>query len=229
MILDWPTDLRPSRSEFWLEPHTAENTSPFTRQQQVYVLPGDRWVCVMRFSRKNRRASARLDALLAELGGRAGRIRIPDFRRFTPAGRIHDPFLFPFADGTLFADDTDFLDTPPRPPRVTETVYGSVLPTAGWMPSVPGLLLAGDYVQFGENRLHILTRDLNTDQWGEGLLHVRPTIPATYPLASGQVVGWTGCTGVFRAKDDQLARNPTEPGLFSSFQLEFRQEVPCPA
>lgn len=228
-ILDWPKNLAPSQAEFWLEPHTAANESPFTRQRQIYSLPGDRWVCSMRFNNRDRHASARMDALLAELGGRAGRIRISDFRRATPLGRIRDPFLFPFGDGTFFADDTEFEDSPPLPQRVSVTSYGSAIPVAGWMPSIPGLLLAGDYVQFGENRLHILTRDFDTDEAGAGVMHVRPLIPATYPLQAGQTVTYSSCTAVFRAKDDSGARNQTEPGLFSSYRLNFVQEVPCPA
>ena len=226
--IEWPADIAPSTSEFYLEEHTAGVSSPFNRRQTVMPMPGERWLCKLTFNRKKGRVSDRIEALVARMEGRANKVSLFDFRRRFALGAVNSPPPMIFSDGTAFSDGTTFIDTPP-PPVVDGDSYGRAIPTRGWAVNSVGHLVVGDYVAFGPNRLHRLVEDLDTDADGKGVLHVRPPIPATYPLASGQVVTINECRAEFRAKTDGQGRNPTVPGDFSSYTLELEQEVPCPS
>lgn len=86
----WPTDIVPFATSFYLQPHTGGSESPFTRQSKVYGLSAPRWVCRMSlrapysadaFGGDQVEWGERLDALLAQIEGRQGRVLLWDFRR----------------------------------------------------------------------------------------------------------------------------------------------------
>jgi hypothetical protein len=179
----WPADLLPNRAEWALVNNTQVFQSALSGDEQTLALPGSRWVANLTFSRVNGLASdkaRRLRAFLAALGGRAGRFYLPVHDALAPAGS---------ALGT------------PLIAKYGQT--GTSLATKGWTPNQAGVLLAGDYVQYG-NELNMLAADAAADADGKATLTlVRPI--RTSPLVGDALVVSSPCA-LMALVDDEQAR-----------------------
>ncbi|MCK8787636.1 hypothetical protein M0638_25035 [Roseomonas sp. NAR14] len=227
-LLDWPTDLRPSSATFWLEANTATSMSPLNRASQVIVRDGARWRCDLTFEKRNRWVAGRLDALLAELDGSGGEVRVWDFRRPRPQGTGSvggEPVNTRFTDGTAFSDGTAFLDLVPlgAPQLAAAAAKGTdTLATEGWGISET-VLLPGDYVGIN-GRLYMNLYAAGTDALGRCSLKIRPRL--RYAAAAGTPLVLERPPARFRLADNGQGANRTEPGLFSSYTISLLESLP---
>lgn len=83
---DFPTTIRPASVRWVLRTNTQSHTSPLSGAVQTYELPGARWECTLEFKDLTREEIATLEAKLALLRGRAGRIRLWNHARETARG-----------------------------------------------------------------------------------------------------------------------------------------------
>lgn len=227
----WPSDLEPSAMEFYIEANTAAFASPFTRQERVLERPGSRWIVSMTFDTQNAARTARIDALLASMKGRAMPVELFDFRRPTPAGsgRALDDLsttITEYTDGTRFADGTAFLEGISGQPRVGITSQtGDSILTTGWAIRETNVLKAGDYVEFGNNRLHMVTEDATTDFQGQVYLRIAPPVVSRNELIEGTLISIRPATGLFRLQDDRQGRNRTISPVIGSYSVNFVEVI----
>lgn len=159
--IEWPSDLVPWAMEYYLQPQSGGTESPFGRQTKIYGLSAPRWVCRMSLRGGYNGETGvpgwgpRIDALLAKLKGRQGRVSIPDFRRTSLRG-----------SGVLTNEAA-------ASGAMTMAVTGDPLSI---------LARQGDYVG-GDGRAHILKGDLVTDAFGDAVAQFEP--PLARPISAG--------------------------------------------
>lgn len=203
--LVWPTDLVPFAQLFYLRPHVGGSESPFTRQTKVYELSAPQWACRMTFrggydgTRAQGAFGPRLDAFLAQMGGRASRVAIYDFRRSTWRG------VDTSGAGNEAASEGD----------TTMIVTGLV----------PGeTILTGDYIG-GDGRPHIIMADVTVGGSGTAEVTFKPALAADV-AEDEAIIG--NPTGWFRLTSDDAGANMTEVGGLSSYDLEFAEDLGPP-
>lgn len=224
----WPTDLVPVSCEFFLQFNTTKFSSPITRGSQVLRRQGEAWRCAIKTRPLLRAETQAMDARLAKLKGAFGTIKLYDFSRPEPLGsnltqselpntRFEDsgsPLVrTEFSDGTEFSGGDDVVQ-----------VWGAHLFgatqvfTRQWLPSTDGLLLAGDYVGIDE-RLYILTEDVNSDASGRATMSIAPPLKAQ--VASLTEVVRVRPTANFRLIDDMQPNR--DAGFLTEFHLSFEE------
>jgi hypothetical protein len=226
-VYDWPLALRPSGTEFFIEPNTLRTESPLSRATQVLARPGARWVATLTFNQRQQSIAGPLDAFLAKLDGSEHEVRLFDWRRPLPRGIATargSALITEFTDGFRFTDTTGFLDQPATPQTVSPAAQNAdTVATGGWAVSTTGILLAGDYIGLG-GRLYMVTADANSDSLGRATLSIRPRLRVAVP--SGVAVVTTRPTARFRLVDNQQGRNSTVPGPWSTYNLSFVESLP---
>lgn len=85
--LEWPNDICPASLTWRPESNTKTFRSPFNGVSQTVRFPGTRWVCSLTFNNLSDEKSRRIDALIAELDGEYGRVKIHDWGRGGSTGR----------------------------------------------------------------------------------------------------------------------------------------------
>jgi hypothetical protein len=204
MPLSWPSDLQPTTSSFWLEANTIATTSQLSRATQTIIRPGARWRCDLTFEHRDPVNSARLDALIAQLGGAGEEAYMFDFRRPFPAGTAFNPA--PAVPSLLYA----------AAPMAT-TIY-----SIGWRPNET-IFQQGDYVGIN-GRLYINCNATTSDGSGNAPLTIRPALleqtPAGLPITTYQP------TSRFRLADGSQGANRTQSGRFSSYAISFIESLP---
>jgi hypothetical protein len=84
---DWPDDLAPYTTAFYLQSHTGGTESPLNRQTKTYELSAPRWLANLQlrggYDGEDGAAEfgPRVDAFLAQLRGGTSRVALYDFRR----------------------------------------------------------------------------------------------------------------------------------------------------
>lgn len=135
----------------------GQTVSPFTKESQEFLWPGEQWA--MSFDMPpmvSRAVAADWQAFALKLKGKYGRFLAGDPSAKNPRG---------VATGT------------PLVKGAGQT--GNTLLTDGWTNSVTGILLKGDYFQIGtgsSSRLHMITEDANSNGSGEALLTFEPAL-----------------------------------------------------
>lgn len=207
----WPDDLVPSGSSFKLQPHTGGSESPFSRVSKIYELSAPRWTCSLSFKavRGSRWGQGkhvigqRLDGLIAQLRGRANRIRIWDFD-------------FPDPRGALGLAGVGNLAALKGATSITLT---------GLPPGAP--VMAGDYVG-GDGRPHLIVSPTFApvaavaDGSGEAVVSIMPPLSANVALNAAT---FRKVTALFRLAGDDLGDNFNEVDQLLPYSLQLIEDL----
>jgi len=145
----------PSSSSFGIKYNTQINTSTLSGSTQTIEIPGARWVCSLSFSDLEPYEGRLMSAFLAQLRGSSGRFFLTDFTHPAPRGSISAP-------GAVTVNGANQV--------------GNTVTTSGWTASQSGLLLKGDYFQFSNGELKMVTKDVTSDVSGNATITFEPPI-----------------------------------------------------
>ncbi|MDW3570960.1 hypothetical protein N4235_08520 [Enterobacter asburiae] len=192
--LEWPEDVCPASLTWRPESNTKTFRSPFNGASQTVRFPGTRWICSLTFSNLTDDKSRRIDALVADLDGEYGRVKIRDWGR---AGR-----------------------TPAGNPVVSDANQtGNQLGSKGWTPGRL-VLRTGDYFTVNDE-LKMVTADVTSTAAGTAVIPFAPMLRAS-PPANGKIEVAMPY-GIFKLKDNQQGAGNRIPGGFTSYTLEFEE------
>lgn len=220
-LLVWPQDLAPSEQQFFLETNVGVLESPFSRTTQTITRGGPRWVCSMGFEALGPEAAAQMDALVNQLDGPAGEVRLWDWRRPVPSLMSSGTLTF----GALSFGSLSFVGYPATGRPVTAGVQAAgadTLATSGWPASAP-LFRAGEYVELA-GRLHMVVAAVSSDGSGNAAIGIRPRLRAS--VAAGVELSLVRPSARFRLTGNSEGRNRTGNGIFSSYALTFVESLP---
>lgn len=195
--LNWPLDIRPAQQSFYIKPLTTRFENPFTGQVQVLERDAARWVTRIELRRPEKDAR-RLDALVAALRGSVGHVFIPHFVRLKARGSL--------AGSPQLASGT-----------------GTTLTITGFTPDAPGVLIAGDYIQTSQGRVHMVLQDVDADENGEATVPVAPRLREA--VTTGPLVT-DNCRVRMRLTGDESNENLTDTRLQTAFSLDFIEVLP---
>ncbi len=150
MAENFPVEIGVAAAEWYLVSNTQTHESPLSGAMQTLELPGARWAATLTISKKKAEQARPLAAFLISLRGQAGNFYLHDHTHPTPRGA---------AAGT--------------PVVYGASQTGSQLITSGWNVNVPDILLAGDYIQVG-NELKMVVADADSDANGRATLQIEP-------------------------------------------------------
>jgi len=150
--LNLPTNVSPKRVTIAALNQVGVTSSPFTFQTQVQQHAGQQWVVEVTLPPLTDDQVGQWQAFLLSLNGAFGTFRVGDIIKSSPKGS---------APGTPLVNGA--------------SQSGSELVTDGWTASQPGILLAGDYINLG-NDLHMILKDVNSDSGGNATLDIWPSL-----------------------------------------------------
>lgn len=156
--------------------------------------PGTRWICSLTFNNLTDDKSRRIDALVAELDGEYGRVKIRDWGR---NGRA--------PAGSPVVSDADQT--------------GMELNTKGWLPGKT-VLMTGDYITVNDE-LKIVTADVTSSASGSAVISFAPMLRSS--PAPNAPIEVENPFGIFKLKDNQQGTGNRIPGVFTSYTLEFEE------
>ena len=196
MAETWPTDIVPDHVEWALLGNSQSFVSELNGAEQTLDLPGSRWRANLTFTNRQGAKGRRLRAFLAALGSRAGRVYLPPHDALEPAGTgLGAPLV---ASGST---------------------AGKSLPTSGWTPNRHGILLAGDYVSYGDGELNMLAADADSN--GSGLATLSLVRPVRVDPTVGTALVISRPAALMAPADDQqLSWAVSSPALYS-FSISF--------
>lgn len=156
MATAWPTlSLTPSRQSWSLMSNTQVHVSPFDGTVQTQPIPGAKWSTTVEYNSLMAADAMKLQAFLASLGGRAGRVLVGNFGQPYPRGAFGGT---PLVNGTPYLAGT------------------SSIGTDGWTPGAT--MLAGDF--FGlEGRLYQLNATATANGSGQMTITFSPPLRVT--------------------------------------------------
>lgn len=192
--LEWPADVCPSALTWRPESNSKTFRSPFNGASQTVRFPGTRWVCSLTFNNLTDEKSRRIDAIVAALDGEYGRVKIRDW------GRTGRP-----PAGTPVVSDANQT--------------GTELHSKGWTPSVE-VLRIGDYITVNDE-LKMVTADVTSTANGTAIIPIAPMLRSS-PNAKA-AIEVARPFGIFKLKDNQQGTGNREPGVFTSYTLEFEE------
>lgn len=192
--LEWPDDVCPASLTWRPESNTKTFRSPFNGASQTVRFPGTRWICSLTFNNLTDDKSRRIDALVAELDGEYGRVKIRDWGR---NGRA--------PAGSPVVSDADQT--------------GMELNTKGWLPGKT-VLMTGDYITVNDE-LKIVTADVTSSASGCAVISFAPMLRSS-PAANAPIEV-ENPFGIFKLKDNQQGTSTRIPGVFTSYTLEFEE------
>lgn len=191
-ILEWPAILVPNEMSLQMLSNSKIFQSPFSGSSQTASFPGSRWSISVTFNNRKDRDARALEALIAELDGVAGRVRLWDFAR---GGRA-----------------------PVGTPIVSVAEQrGKLLSTRGWLPERL-VLQRGDYITVNDE-LKKVTQDVRSDISGQAVIRISPQL--RWPPVAGAPIECRKPTGVFRLSDENQGSFSRVPGIFHSVTLQF--------
>ena len=192
--LEWPDDVCPASLTWRPESNTKTFRSPFNGASQTVRFPGTRWICSLTFNNLTDDKSRRIDALVAELDGEYGRVKIRDWGRNgrSPAG-------------SPVVSDADQM--------------GMELNTKGWLPGKT-VLMTGDYITVNDE-LKIVTADVTSSASGSAVISIAPMLRSS--PAPNAPIEVANPFGIFKLKDNQQGTGNRIPGVFTSYTLEFEE------
>lgn len=177
MAITYPIDLPPAPGFVSLKwsPRSAvaEQESPFTYHNKVYVWDGQQRLIVVKLPPMSLARAKEWQAWALKLNGTEGTFYLRDSVGAALRGAATGAGLVKGA-GQL----------------------GATLNTDGWANSVAGLFMAGDWVQLG-TRLYTVLETVNSDGAGNASLTLWPKI-RTSPADNYVILYGTAAKGVFR-------------------------------
>ncbi|ARZ01308.1 hypothetical protein AXW38_09870 [Yersinia ruckeri] len=193
-VFDWPMAIAPSDMRIQLLSNSKIFQSPFSGASQTVSAPGSRWVMTLNFKNLQDDKARVLEALVADLDGVAGRVRLWDFAR---GGR-----------------------SPAGTPVVSQAEQrGKMLATRGWLPNRL-VLLKGDYITVNDE-LKKITQEVRSDLSGQAVICFSPQL--RWPPAAGAPIECRKPTGLFRLIDEKQGDFSRIPGIFHSVSLQFTE------
>lgn len=189
--LIWPEGVLPSSFNWYLKSNGTSFISPWNGQTQTMRYPGSAWKATMTLRNLDDFESRAVEAIIAELDGLSGRIRLRDFGRH------------------------------PLPAKGAPTVNGagqtgSNLSTKGWAANTK-VLLRGDYITVNDE-LKLVLADVTSNTTGVALVRIAPML-RNQP-ANGAPIEVTNPYGIFRLNKDENGMD-REPGIVNGTTLEF--------
>lgn len=194
-MIDWPDSLIPSEMSLGVSSNTKTFTSSFTNADQTRSDPGAKVICTIKFNNLTKDKSDEIEALLFELEGAAGRVRLWDFR----ARLVSSP---PPVLGAPVVSSANSM--------------GKVLSSRGWNPGAT-VLRRGQWIQVGDELKRVLG-DVVADPAGVASIRIAPMLRKSWP--SGTHIEVRRPRGVFRLDKDSWSGDTT-PGHFSTYSLSF--------
>lgn len=186
MTIPFP-DISPASLEWRLVSNTQVFKSPLSGATQTLELPGARWAAALSYFNLEVAQLRVLSAFLVRLRGQAGTFTLHDFARPTPEG---------LATGTPVVSGAG--------------QSGNTLVTTGWTTSITGILLAGDYIQVGDE-LKMVVADANSDGSGGATLTIEPPWRNSPANGVGIVTNQPKC--IMRLADPETGWKTSPPVL----------------
>ncbi|ENG6269793.1 hypothetical protein ABU553_003759 [Yersinia enterocolitica] len=191
-ILNWPSALVPSDMRIQMLSNSKIFESPFSGASQTVSSPGSRWTMTLTFKNRQDDEARALEALVAELDGVAGRVRLWDFAR---GGR-----------------------SPAGTPIVSQSEQmGKMLSTRGWLPNRL-VLRAGDYITVNDELKKVI-QEVRSDLSGQAVIRFSPQL--RWPPNAGAPIECRKPTGIFRLADEKQGDFTRTPGIFHAVTLQF--------
>lgn len=191
--LEWPAGLRPATLNWDLKSNGTVFQSPFNGATQTIRFPGSAWVAEMTFVSLDDYEARELEAIIFQLDGYAGRVKLRDYGRIPPAVRGA-----PVVNGAGQS--------------------GMALSSRGWTPSVK-VLSRGDYITINDE-LKFVTADVMSSTDGGAVIPIAPMIRQS--PANGASIEVANPYGVFRVSNDQngVQRKPAFDNGFTLNLIE---------
>jgi len=221
-LIAFPSGITPSQQNWTLERFDTRFDG-LSGTFQTATIPGARWRCTLTFPPLKRDESGPLQAFLARISDLGNRFEMPDFSAPLRGAGGGTPVV-----------------------RGAGQTGRSIL-TEGW-PAGTAILKAGDMIQLGSNRLHIVTADVTSspggilyDENGDPLMTEtspeeeilvdgsgRASIPIEPPLQSSPGAGQqiqlgTNAKAVFMLDSGYTASST--PGIFTGISIEVVQDL----
>ena len=228
----FPTNARPYRAMFYLQPYNSRSQSPWTRAVKTLSLSKPLWVARVTFRTGYdgyEGADAwggEMDAWIAEQEGGAKTTELWDFRRPYPPGlrRYYSQFSgarYPFANGEEFSMGERFVVPAESEPRNEPAKRGATeMAFEGFLPNEP-VFLPGDMIG-GDGRPHIILRPAFADGNGRAVVRFIPPLDFDVPAGSAITVQ---PPGRYQLVSDDAGANETSVGELTEYSLDF-VEVP---
>lgn len=196
-IIDWPDVLRPASVEWGLFWPQALGRSSFDGSAQAITIAAPRWHFTVETGPIRFAEVPQWEAFVDRLRGRVNRARAWDWRREAPLG---------VATGT---------------PVVGATGSGSSILTAGWTPSVSGILLAGSYMGIN-GELKRLSADISSNGSGQATATFEPPLRASAPAAGAiTIVKPTALFVLVSDRPTMKQQGARNPGMSLQFMEDF--------
>lgn len=196
-ILTFP-NITPSANAWGSTPNSQTGRSDLNGSSQTASLPGDAWNDVLTFTNVYDPNARILRAFITSLRGESGRFYI------SPPGYVNAGV------GT----------GSPLVKGAAQT--GLSITIDGCTPSVTGWLLAGDYIQIGDE-LKMMTADANSDSSGNATLNFTPPIRVSPADNSAVVV--TNPKAIMKLKDNEQAKFPMQPGHIYAVSIAIEEAL----
>lgn len=190
-VLEWPSGLLPSTFNWYLKSNGTSFTSPFNGHTQTVRWVGSMWKATLTMSSLDELEAIAMEALLFEMDGLAGRVKLHDFGR-TP--RV--------VNGT---------------PRVNgANQLGTNLNTDGWTANTL-VLKKGDYFTVNDELKYVLA-NVTSNASGQASIKFAPQLRVA--PADNLVLEVANPYAIFRLVNDENGVE-RKPAFDNDFSLEF--------
>src|ERR1044072_8465326 len=213
VITEWPTDWYSFvTAKFYLRSFSQMSISAWTSRRNVSGPHAQLWFCELTLPPMEKTTWMNIEALIAELGGQSGLLRIGDPARLEPQRNAESAgTIVGFSDGTFFDDGSGFNSTqlPATIVTTADALAGAGTITVSGLPvSSTRVLRRNDLIEAQPGgaydstpRLYMLTRDSDTDSGGETSLNIKPNLRDTILAGTSIVLNYP--QSVFRLQDDE--------------------------
>lgn len=190
-ILNWPEGLYPSSFKWRLKSNGTSFTSPFTGSTQTVRWVGSSWRATVTMDSLDELEAIAMEALLFEMDGIAGRVKLYDFGRTPNVVRGA-----PLVNGA--------------------NQKGTSLITDGWTASTK-VLKKGDYFTVN-NELKYVLADVTSNSSGQATIRFAPQLRVAPPDNAALEVAKP--YAIFRLADDENGVD-RKPAFDNGFSIDF--------
>lgn len=194
-VLNWPDGLLPNAFKWYLKSNGTSFTSPFTGSSQTVRWVGSSWKCTITMPSLDELEAIAMEALIFELDGIAGRVKLHDFGR-TPS----------VVKGAPLVNGANQI--------------GTILKTDGWTPSTK-VLKKGDYFTVN-NELKYVLDDVMSNGSGQANIRFAPQLRVQPP--DNAHVEVSNPYAIFRLADNENGVD-RKPAFDNGFTLDFVEAI----